>query len=194
MKTVVVLFADGFEEIEALSPVDYLRRAGCQVEMLAVGQNETLVRGAHEIRVAADLSLNTYMAQLKNSEKSLPDAIVIPGGIPGAPNIAASAEANELIKMMLKNEKLIGCICASPAVVLPSAGVLDGRKWTCYPGMQEQAGEKYLSSHEDKPFVHDKNLITGRGPGAAEEFSMEIVRTLCGEETAAKIKKGAVQR
>ncbi len=194
--TALVLLSDGFEEIEALTPVDYLRRSGVKVITLAVNEKALwtkegyLVKGAHWINVLADGLLSDY---IKNNEQTA-DCIVIPGGMPGAANIAQSEEALRLIEKMFTEQKLVASICASPAIVLSKTGILKDKKWTCYPGMKDNAKE-YISNHIDNvPFVTDKNLITGRGPGAAEEFSMEIVKLLCGEETAQKIKTSACQR
>lgn len=89
--------------------------------------------------------------------------------------------------------KLVCAICAAPKVVLPKTGALKGKAWTCYPGMREDAAE-FIATYRDEAFIHDGNLITGRGPGAAEEFSMEIVRTLTGDAIYSKIKEGSVQR
>ncbi len=189
MKNVLVLLADGFEEIEALTPVDYLRRAGAEVTVAATGKTLRTVDGAHGITVTADITLDSWLDQCS----SLPDAVVVPGGMPGASNIAAAKKALELIDAMVSENRLVCAICASPAVVLSKTKALKGKKWTCYPGMQEQAGE-YVNMHTDEAFVKDGTLITGRGPGAAEQFSMEIVRTMFGEEVFAKIKKASVQR
>lgn len=191
MSKAVVFLADGFEEIEALSPVDYLRRAGVEVTTVAVGKSARMVEGSHGIGVNADMTLDSYLVTCTTG---LPDAVVVPGGMPGSANIAGNAQAVGFVKEMLAADKLICAICAAPALVLPQTGALDGKKWTCYPGMQENAGEYASSNVQDGPFVHDGNLITGRGPGAAEQFAMEIVKTLCGEETYSKIRAGSVQR
>lgn len=191
MKTVVVFLADGFEEIEAVTVIDYLRRAGVEVTTLATGKNNCTIEGAHKISVAADQALSEYLA---SSNLKLPDAVYLPGGMPGALNIAECKEAVELIKQMDEEDRLVAAICASPAIALPKTGVLKNKKWTCYPEMKDNAGS-YASTHRDNvPFVTDKNLITGRGPGAAEQFAMEMVRVLAGESVVEKVKSGACQR
>lgn len=189
MKQIVVFLADGFEEIEALSPVDYLRRAGAEVITAATGKTGVEVNGAHGIKVIADTTLDEYL----NGMKSLPDAVVCPGGMPGAANIAACSKAVELIRRMNESAHLVAAICASPAIVLPVTGALEGKEWTCYPGMQSNAAE-FVSSYRDEVFVTDGNLVTSRGPGAAEQFAMELVRILCGEDSALKVKTGSCQR
>ena len=206
MKKAIVFIADGSEEIEALTPVDYLRRAGVEVTLTAIGGCDVISDSAsgsayvaecsHKVCLLADAHVLDYFDDANGSllEDNLPDAVIIPGGMPGSVNIANDKEVIELVRRMNEMGRLVCAICAAPAVVLPKTGALEGKKWTCYPGMQEQAASYAALHQEGVPFVHDANLITGRGPGAAEEFSMEIVRTLCGEETAQEIKTDSCQR
>ena len=190
MKKAIVFLAPGFEEIEALTPVDYLRRAGVEVTTLATGTAQRNVEGSKKITVVADMSLETYVS----SSDELPDAVIVPGGIPGSYNVAKSVQALSLIEKMYEENNLICAICAAPAVVLGKTKVLEGKEWTCYPDMQKEA-EKYVSAHvENARFVHCQNVITARGAGTAEEFAMEIVKTLCGEETKERLKKATIQR
>lgn len=203
---VIVFLAEGFEEIEAVTPIDYLRRAGQDVTLVAVpvgGKSDLLVCGSHGIFVKADLTLDEFIL---NSGSDLPDAAFVPGGMPGAANVAACPLVLDFIKKMFDEKKLVTAICAAPVVVLAKTGVLAGRKYTCYPGMNENLAEycggqalassltKGASLIEGVPFVHDGNLITGRGPGAAEQFAMAIVEELAGKEKADQIKAGSVQR
>ena len=191
MKNIVVLLADGFEEIEALTPVDYLRRAGDNVTLLAVKTSSVLVTSSHKVRVTADMMLDSYLDSIGNE---LPDAIVVPGGIPGSPNIASTPKAISLLNEMFEKGKLVTAICAAPAVVLGAkTKILEGKKWTCYPNMQNNAPD-YENNHVDQPFVVSGNVITSRGAGAAEQFAMEIIRYLHDDETVEKIKKATVQR
>src|SRR5574344_654511 len=104
MKTVVVFLADGFEEIEAVTVIDYLRRAGVEVTTLAIGKNNCLINGAHKVTIQADETLSNYIS---TSNWNLPDAVVLPGGMPGASNIAECKEAVELIKKMNEENKLV---------------------------------------------------------------------------------------
>lgn len=191
MKKVVVFLADGFEEIEALSPVDYLRRAGAEVTTVSVAKSGRAVDGAHGITVNVDMTFDAYLSGLG---EELPDTVVVPGGMPGASNIAGNDKATTFIDVMKENDKLVCAICASPAVVLSKTKALEGKKWTCYPGMHDIAKDHVNRHVEGVPFVHDGNLITGRGPGAAEQFSMEIVRTMFGEEIATKVSTAACMR
>lgn len=190
MKKIITLLADGFEEIEALTPVDYLRRAGAEVIIAATGTSSQTVEGAHAIRVAADIMLDAYIS----SAKELPDAVVIPGGMPGAKNISECAAAMAFLNRMFQENRLIAAICASPAVVLGKTDILKNKKWTCYPGMEKELSADFQATFQELPAVSDGNLITGRGPGAAEQFSMEIVSALFGKETKERIMSASVQR
>ncbi|MBO4385985.1 MAG: DJ-1/PfpI family protein [Treponema sp.] len=188
MKKAVVFIADGTEEIEVITPVDYLRRAAVQVNLVSVSQSRT-VTTSHGVSINADMTLESYLS----AGEELPDAVVVPGGMPGTTNIAECRAAVDFVDQMDKAGKLVCAICAAPAVVLPLTGALKGKSWTCYPSRWDNI-EEYSGKYKDEAFVHDANLITGRGPGAAEEFSMEIVRTLVGDAIFAKIKEGSVQR
>ena len=205
--TCVVFLADGFEEVEALTPVDYLRRAGQEVYTVAV-PSETMndpyiVIGSHKIPVIADMSIEEYREQFTGQ---CPDLIFCPGGMNGSANLALSLDVGDAIKRSDGQKKLIAAICAAPAVVLAKAGVLTSKNWTCYPGMENDVakyvGDAALSEnlmknsthHRNVPFVTDHNIITGRGAGAAEQFAMELVRLTAGEEVYAKVKAATVQR
>jgi len=188
MKKAVVFIANGTEEIEVITPVDYLRRAAVQVNLVAVGPSRT-VAGSHGVSINADMTFESYLS----AGEELPDAVVVPGGMPGTTNIAECRAAVDFVRQMNEAGKLVCAICAAPAIVLPLTGAMKDKSWTCYTGMAENAGE-FSRTHKDEAFVHDGNLITGRGPGAAEQFSMEIVKTLVGDAICTKIKEGSVQR
>ncbi len=188
MKKAVVFIADGTEEIEVITPVDYLRRAAVQVTLVSVSQSRT-VTASHGVSINADMTLESYLS----AGEELPDAVVVPGGMPGTTNIAECRAAVDFVSQMNDAGKLVCAICAAPKVVLPKTGALKGKAWTCYPGMREDAAE-FIATYRNEAFIHDGNLITGRGPGAAEEFSMEIVRTLTGDAIYSKIKEGSMQR
>ncbi|PIU39866.1 MAG: DJ-1 family protein, partial [Candidatus Omnitrophica bacterium CG07_land_8_20_14_0_80_50_8] len=125
-KTALIVLADGFEEIEAVTPIDVLRRAGIEVIVAGVGKRE--VTGAHDITVETDLMLEQY--------QGIPDAVVLPGGMPGAANLNQSEALKDLLQKMKRAGKIIAAICASPAVVLAPNGILEGKKATCYPGFE----------------------------------------------------------
>lgn len=167
MKKIAILFADGTEEIEGLTPVDILRRAGANCDIVSVGGE--FLTGSHNIVVKAD-------KLVKDIDKAEYDAVVIPGGMPGATNIASNKDAVALIEHALNNQKLIASICASPAVVLAQNGFLKDKKATCYPAGQfiSMMGENYTGA--DVEVSH--NLITANGPKSALKFSLAIVEQL----------------
>lgn len=208
MKKVVVFLADGFEEVEAFTPIDYLRRTN-QVQLYTVAipsptmNNPYHAISSHKIPVVADLRLEEMLTMFK---LELPDMIFCPGGMPGSSHLAAEKRLMDFIKKCFAAGKYVSAICAAPAVVLAKTGALKGKKWTCYPDMEknviqycgeEADPEKVLAGSQhvtDAPFVTDGTVITSRGAGCAEQFAMELVRLLCGEEMAKKIHDATVQR
>ena len=190
-----VFFADGFEDIEALSPVDYLRRAG--VEVITVGVkgmpfNDTIiVTSSHKVPMVMDMSLNSYMKEFGDS---IPDCLVCPGGAKGAINLSECPVLLEHLEKGWDAGRLVAAICAAPAVVLGKTKIPAGKKWTCYPGMEGESKAEYQSGYSNKVFVTDGKLVTSRGPGAAEEFAMELVRLVAGEETFKKVHDSAQMR
>ena len=195
MKKTAVFLADGFEEVEALTPVDYLRRAGVEVITIAIPSStmkeEKTVTGSHKIPVIADTTLKEYLAEYA---ENTPDLVFCPGGSVGADNLSECADLLEHLDKCYDQGRYVSAICASPAVVLGKTKVPEGKRWTCYPGMQKESHPDYQLKYEDKVFVTDGKLITARGAGAAEEFAMELIRLLCGDEVAKKIHDGTLQR
>lgn len=203
-----VFLAQGFEEIEALTVVDYLRRAEQNVVLVSVPEDgcpseKIIVTGSHGISLKADLLLKDYIKEL---DKGLPDAIYFPGGMPGAKNLSENQFLFNFTIKMARSGKIVAAICASPAVVLAQTGILANRRWTCYPGMENEL-DKWCgsalkareltenSTHiKNVPFVLDNNVLTGRGPGTAEEFAMKLVELTAGEQTAQKIREASCQR
>lgn len=175
MGTVYAFFADGFEEIEALTAIDTLRRAGLDVEIVSVTPDEIVV-GAHDVSVLCDKNF-------VNCEFCDAELLLLPGGMPGAATLDKHEGLRKLILNFAENNKPIAAICAAP-MVLGKLGLLKGRKATCYPGF-----EQYLEGAEciDAPVVKDGNIITGMGPGAAMEFALTIVETLVGKEKAEEL-------
>ena len=195
MKTAAIFFADGFEEVEAITPLDYLRRAGVKVTTVLIPSPQTqqpdIAVSSHKLPIITDTTMEEYLAEADNN---LPDCVICPGGSLGAQNLAASEELRKHLEKCYAEGKLVAAICASPAVVLGKTNILKCKKWTCYPDMQGEANKDYLSGYSDKPFITDGQLVTSRGAGAAEEFAMELVRILTNEETAKKIHDGTLQR
>lgn len=178
---VCVLLANGFEEIEALTQVDYLRRAGIEVALATVG--ERIVTGGHQIAVEADI--------FADSIKETPEMVIVPGGLGGVKGISESPCAVRLIKEAYEKTKL-AAICAAPSLVA-SLGLVRGRRCTVYPGM-EQAILDNGGIFVDEAVVTDGNLITGRAAGAAEEFAFAVIEALSGKQAAEKVRRGIVAR
>ena len=174
-KKVLCILAEGFEEIEAVTPVDLLRRAG--IEVVAAGLTGIDITGSHGITVLADCELDEVDDDF--------DGVIIPGGIPGAPNIADNAQAMGFISKMYDNGKLVAAICASPAVVLGKTGILSGKKVTSAPGFVEKLPSDAVFT--EGRVVTDKNIITSRGAGTAAEFAGAIIAYFEGKETADKL-------
>lgn len=171
---VYVLLADGFEEIEALEPIDIMRRAG--IEVKTVGISGKTVCGSHNIKVEADI----LAEDVKIVDTEL---LMLPGG-PGYVNLDASVKAHELIDAAYAKGAYISAICAAPSII-GKKGLLDGKKATCFPGY-----EKYLTGTEvctDK-VVADGQFITGKGAGAAAEFGFKMTEILAGKEKADELR------
>jgi len=181
-KKVLVILADGFEEIEATAPIDVLRRAG--LEVTVAGLKDKVITGAHGLKFQADITLNQC--------KELPDAVILPGGMPGAQNLGNSKEVLEILKKMNSQNKVIGAICAAPALALAPAGILNGKRATCYPGFESH----FPASVQFSPdrVVVDGHIITSRGPGSAIEFALELVEQLAGKEQAKSLSEGLLVR
>ena len=166
MKTAAVFFADGFEEIEALCPVDFLRRAGIKVLTVGVkGKKEGnlfITTSSHDVPIVMDMTFEEY---LKNYS-SIIDCVICPGGSVGAENLAGNKTLISHLQESWQNGKIVAAICASPAVVLGQTEILTGKKWTCYPDMESTAKPEFLSGYKNETFIEDGNLITARGPGA----------------------------
>ncbi|MBO5000599.1 MAG: DJ-1/PfpI family protein [Bacteroidaceae bacterium] len=178
MKTIFVFLAEGFEEIEALTPVDVLRRAGLVVQTVSI-MDEQVVAGAHGVPVLAD----KMFAEINPEDAEM---ILLPGGLPGATNLDAHEGLGQLISDFAKAEKPLAAICAAP-LVFGNRGLLQGKKATCYPGFETYLqGAEYTAALVEK----DANFITGKGPGAAMEFAFAIVERYCGIDKVNELKQG----
>ncbi|MBQ3696664.1 MAG: DJ-1/PfpI family protein [Spirochaetales bacterium] len=178
-KRVLVILADGFEEVEALAPIDVLRRSGASVTVAALQYKNgtSCVRGAHDVLVGCDALLSDVCTDRF-------DAIVLPGGMPGAKNLHESQTVTKVILDTFKRGDLVCAICASPAFVLAPTGVLEGKRATCYPGCEAVAPNAVFGKERT---VRDGNVITGAGPGTALEFGLLISEALFGKDVSSKI-------
>ena len=175
---IYLFLAEGFEEIEALCPLDLIRRAG--LEICTVGIGNRYITGAHGMTVAADITDDEYLA--KND--ITPEMIILPGGMPGTLNLDASPAVDVAIRHALECNAYIGAICAAP-LILGRRGLLKGLRATCYPGFEnELTGALEIGGK----VIRDGNIITAAGMGVALEFGLELVSVLAGPETAGNIK------
>ncbi len=170
-----IFLADGFEEIEALTPLDLLRRAGIEVKTVGIGGKRIV--GSHGIAVEADIADSEFC-------DTMPDMIVLPGGMPGTKNLMASDTVITAIRHAIECNAIIAAICAAP-MILGQLGMMRGMKAVCYPGF-----EQYLEESEilNVPAVRDGNIITGAGMGAALDFGLLLVSALRGEKTAEELR------
>lgn len=173
---ILVPLADGFEEIEAITIMDVLRRAG--LTLVTAGLPGTIIKGMHGIQVLADKKLDDV-------DTSVFDGLVLPGG-PGHKNLAQSEKIIKTIQDFDSEKKLVAGICAAPAV-LAKAGILDERTATIYPGM-----EREIPRPRSNRIVVEDNIITAQGPGVAMEFALAIVEKLLGSERSKKLAKELV--
>ena len=176
MAKVIVLLADGFEEIEAVSVIDILRRA--EVDVCVTGLKEGMVQGAHGLLIKPDKFL-------EDVEEDDYDMVVLPGGGTGAKNIAASKDADALLRKFAEEEKFIAAICAAP-YVLAEKKLLKGCMATSYPTFRDVVEAD--SDYQEAIVVVDENIITSRGPSTAAEFAFTLVELLVEEDTAQKLR------
>ena len=176
--TIYTLMADGCEEVEALAVVDLLRRAKLDVELVSVHEKE-YTEGAHGIVIKNDKKLSEIYVDQE-------DVIFLPGGMPGTPNLKASRPACDLLVSHAAVNGRIAAICAAPTV-LGMLGLLEGKKATCYGGLEDQLTGAVTCTD---PVVVDGNIITSRGMGTAILLGLELVKLFVDEETSANLGKG----
>ncbi|GAD04663.1 DJ-1/YajL/PfpI superfamily, includes chaperone protein YajL (former ThiJ), parkinsonism-associated protein DJ-1, peptidases PfpI, Hsp31 [Porphyromonas crevioricanis JCM 15906] len=178
MNQVFVFLANGFEEIEALSVIDILRRAELPVCTVSVHADRKVI-GAHEVAVEADTLIN---------DVTLDDAacLVLPGGMPGAANLMDCVKLREALVRQHEAGRLLAAICAAP-MVLGALGISKGREMTCYPGFEERLIDARIST---QGVAEDGHVITGKGPAFAASFALAIVKRLAGEARAKEVASG----
>lgn len=170
---VYVFLAKGFEELEALAPVDILRRAG--VEVKTVGVTGKRVSGSHGISVNCDITIKEAVLQDF-------DGIILPGGLPGTTNLEADETVNKFIDFAVENNKIIGAICAAP-MILGHKGLLRGKNAVCYTGFEKELdGARIL----DRPAVRDGNIVTGWGAGGSLDFALAYLEAISDSEELSK--------
>lgn len=179
---VYMLLGTGFEETEAVAPLDLLRRAG--VEILTVGLNGKHIRGSHGIVIEADITIGEM-------DLTAMDMIILPGGLGGVASARACPEALDAIRFGWENNKLLAAICAGPTV-LADLGITDGKHATCFPSQQSFMGNAILE--EGRAVVKDGRLITGTSAGCAIPFGLALIAALKGQEEADRIAAQIVIR
>jgi 4-methyl-5(b-hydroxyethyl)-thiazole monophosphate biosynthesis len=181
MKRVLILLAPGFEEIEAVTTIDILRRAG--IEVTVAGTMEGPIEGSRRVKLLADFSID----KVAGGDY---DMIVLPGGQPGTNHLAGDERVGRILKEATAKEKYIAAICAAPSI-LAASGLLKGKKATSHPSVRERMEEV---DYSETRVVVDGKYVTSRSPGTAMEFAFALVRLLVGEEKAKEVNQGVMAR
>lgn len=171
---IYVFLANGFEEVEALTPVDYLRR--CELEVCTIGIGGKLVRGSHGITVMAD-------GTLEDVDREKMEAMILPGGMPGTLNLESCPEVQKLLDFCTEKGILIGAICAAPSI-LGHKGLLEGKRAVCFPGFESELKGAEVRA---EAVVTDGAVITSKGAGTANEFAFALAEKLLSKERADKL-------
>ena len=178
-KKVALFIENGSEELEFIAPLDIMRRANLEVDVISAN-NEDFITSSHNVKIIADKRINEVNNILDY------DAIVIPGGMPGSTLLRDNKKIIEFYQTMYNSGKLVAAICAAP-IVLSAAGITDDKEVTSYPGFDKEINYKNYNS--DKAVVIDKNVITAQGPAVAILFGYEIVNYLLQDNTAEDVKQ-----
>lgn len=177
MTKVFTLLKNGFEEIEALTVVDYLRRAYIDIKTVSM-EKDLLVEGSHKIKVEADILFDEL-------DKEEIDLIYIPGGLPAAKDLSLDSKVTDLVAYLNEKGRLIASICAGP-MVLENSEVIKGKEVTSYPGIKEELAS--VGSYSENLVVVDENIITSRGPATAVYLALELIELLKGTNKKDEIK------
>ncbi|MDE5726172.1 MAG: DJ-1/PfpI family protein [Duncaniella sp.] len=181
MEKIYLFLADGFEDIEALTPVDFLRRADLDISTVSI--NPTLeVRSSHGVTVKADCLL----ADVDTSNATM---LIAPGGMPGAQNLYESPGVCKAFKEQAERGGYIAAICAAPAVLLSQLGILEDKRATCYPGFEQKLIEGG-AAHVAERVVTDGKIITANGPSSAIPFALQLISVIAGEASAQTVAEG----
>ncbi len=180
MKKAYIFLANGHEEVEALMVVDLLRRAGLDISTVSITDTKT-VTSSHNVTYQADLLFSDV-------EGTMADLVILPGGLPGTPNLRAFEPLMDMLRAHHEAGKYVAAICAAPSV-LAEIGILDGKKGTSYPGFG-----KDIENYVEEPVVVDGNVITGRGLGAAIDFGLALIELLIDKEKADAVSAAIMYR
>lgn len=184
MKKAFLFLANGFEEVEAITPIDYLRRAG--IDLVTVGVTGKTVISARKVPITCDMVIDEVANLAEDSIMA-----ILPGGLANSKALANSLEVKEFVAKTLSVGGIVGAICAAPAIALGSWGLVDGKNFTCYPGMGEDLATK---PNQKERVIKDGNIITACSATAAEEFSFALVEAVCGKTALNKLKKEVVAK
>lgn len=175
-----LFLADGFEEVEAITPVDVMRRAGMDIKTVSINPGHE-VTGAHGVVIKADLTF-------KEADFSEAEWLICPGGMPGAENLHKFTALGDLLTIHAAKGK-VAAICAAPAVVLAPLGILEGKEATCYPGFEDQC-RQHGAVMRDVPVMVLENLVTANGPGNSLRFALALVAQSMGDQVAQEVGSG----
>ncbi len=184
MEKAFVFLSNGFEDVEAITPIDYLRRVG--IDLVTVGVEGKTTTSAKNVPMICDILLEDA---LKMADDCF--IAILPGGMQNSQTLGKTEAVRAIVEKVLANGGLVGAICAAPVLVLGKWGLVKDKKYTCYPGMGENLSTK---PQRDERVVRDGNIITSAGAGSAEEFAFALVQASCGEEVLNKLKKEVVAR
>ena len=184
MAKAFVFLADGFEDVEALIPIDVLRRGGVEVTTVSVVEESSIVTSAHGVQVVADC---IYGDDISDDDLRDADLVLLPGGMPGAKNLYDHDGVGQAVLQQHKAGRWLAAICAAPAVVLGQLGVLRGRKATCYPGFEQLLNG---ATYTGDLCTQDGHIITAEGPAAAFPFAYKLLALLTNDQTAQQVAEG----
>ena len=178
---VYMFLANGFEEIEALCPLDLLRRAGVEVKTVAVGGDDLKVTGSHGITVLADMDASEFADEA-------PEMVILPGGMPGSTNLDNSAVVDAAIRAALAKDAYLAAICAAP-MVLGKRDILQGKRAICFPGFETYLNGATIAAER---VVRDGKIITAAGMGVALDFGLALVAALRGKDAALTLRRAVL--
>ncbi|QUY18665.1 DJ-1 family protein [Treponema vincentii] len=195
MEKIFLFIADGFEEVEAITPLDYLRRCGADLTLVGVGAK--VIRSSRGLAVTCDITLSELIGEGANAKKNVEQLAagtalaILPGGLPNSRTLSKNAELRSFITETAKHGGLVAAICAAPALALGGWGLLERKRFTCYPGMGEDLPTQPIKGAR---VIRDGQFITACGAGAAEEFAFALVDALYGERKLIELKSSIVAR